>query len=162
MLAINSFLSIALAWLTICILTFPSILLLFKFSIYNLGFCLELRLLNPRPKLGLELLNWLLKFFLCNPEVRLKKSTFTYIKSLNRYNLRHNNCVIFSIFVYFKYSFLCTRYNLFVHRKKSYQLLICKVAKNLPVLELLNHFIKSSTVAYKRVAYKKNLVYLYK
>ena len=53
----------------------------------------------------------------------------------------------------------CTRYNLFAHRKKSYQLLICKVAKNLPVLELLNHFIKSSTVAYKRAAYKKNLVY---
>ena len=26
-----------------------------------------------RPKLVLELLNWLLKFFLCNPEVRLKK-----------------------------------------------------------------------------------------
>ena len=47
-----------------------------------------------------------------------------------------------------------------VHRKKSYQLLICRVAKNLPVLELLNHFIKSSTVAYKRVAYKKNLVYI--
>ena len=61
----------------------------------------------------LELLNWLLKFFLYNPEVRLKKenkvkkrSTFTCIKSLNRYNLRHNNCVIFSIFLYFKYSFL--------------------------------------------------------
>ena len=53
-----------------------------------------------------------------------------------------------------------TRYNLFVHRKKSYQLLICRVAKNLPVLELLNHFIKSSTVPYKRVAHKKNLLYL--
>ena len=81
-----------------------------------------------------------------------KRSTFTCIKSLNRYNLRHNNCVIFSIFLYFKYSFL------FVHWKKSYQLLICRVAKNLPVLELLTHFIKSSTIAYKRVAYKKNLV----
>ena len=45
-------------------------------------------------------------------------------------------------------------YNIFVHRKKSYQLLICRVAKNLAVLELLNHFIKSNTVAYK-----KNLVY---
>ena len=55
---------------------------------------------------------------------------------------------------------ICTRYNLFVHQKKSYQLLICRVAKNLPLLELLNHFIKSSIVAYKRVAYKKNLVYL--
>ena len=44
-------------------------------------------------------------------------------------------------------------------KKKSYQLLICRVAKNLPVLKLLNHFIKSSTVAYKGVAYKKNLVY---
>ena len=54
---------------------------------------------------------------------------------------------------------ICTRYNLFVHRKKSYQLLICRVAKHLPVLELLNNFIKSSTVAYKRVAYKKNLAY---
>ena len=50
---------------------------------------------------------------------------------------------------------MCTRYNLFVHRKKSYQLLICRVAKNLPVLELLNHSIKSSKVAYKGVAYKK-------
>ena len=94
-----------------------------------------------------------------------KRSTFTCIKSLNRYNLRHNNCAIFSIFLYFKYSFLsnlqiCTRYNLFVYRKKNYQLLICRVAKNLPVLELLNHFIKSSTVACKRVAYNKNLVYL--
>ena len=28
------------------------------------------------------------------------------MKSLNRYNLRHNNYVIFSIFLYFKYSFL--------------------------------------------------------
>ena len=90
---------------------------------------------------------------------------FTCIKSLNRYNLRHNNCIIFSIFLYFKYtqfSFefihlqICTRYNLFVHRKKSYQLLICRVAKNLPVLGLLNHFIKSSSTADKRVAYKKN------
>ena len=53
---------------------------------------------------------------------------------------------------------ICTRYNPFAYRKKSYQLLIFRVAKNLPVLELLNHFIKSSTVAYKRVAYKKNLV----
>ena len=93
---------------------------------------------------------------------------FTCIKSLNRYNLRHNNCIIFSIFLYFKYtqfSFefihlqICTRYNLFVHRKKSYQLLICRVAKNLPVLGLLNHFIKSSSTADKRVAYKKSLVY---
>ena len=57
---------------------------------------------------------------------------------------------------------MCTRYNLFVHRKKSYQLLICRVAKNLPVLELLNHSIKSSKVAYKGVAYKKNLVYMTK
>ena len=94
---------------------------------------------------------------------------FTCIKSLNRYNLRHNYCIIFSIFLYFKYiqfSFefihlqICTCYNLFAHRKKSYQLLICRVAKNLPVLGLLNHFIKSSTVAYKRVAYKKILVQL--
>ena len=72
---------------------------------------------------------------------------------------------LFSIFLYFKYSFLLNSfiyklvYNLFVHRKKNYQLLICRVAKNLPALELLNHFIKSSTVAYKWVAYKKNLVY---
>ena len=29
-------------------------------------------------------------------------------------------------------------------------------------MELLNHFIKSSKVAYKRVAYKKNLMYLNK
>ena len=43
---------------------------------------------------------------------------------------------------------------LFVHRKKNYQLLICRVGKNLPVLELINHSIKSSTVAYKQ-----NLVY---
>ena len=41
------------------------------------------------------------------------------------------------------------------------KLLVCRVDKNLPVLELLNNFIKSSTVAYKRVAYKKNIVYLY-
>ena len=38
-------------------------------------------------------------------------------------------------------------------------MLICRVAKNLPVLELLNHFVKSSTVSYKRGAYQKNLVY---
>ena len=45
------------------------------FFISNLGFCLELRLLNSETeiKLVLELLNWLLKFFLCNPEVRLEK-----------------------------------------------------------------------------------------
>ena len=87
-----------------------------------------------------------------------KRSKFTSIKSLNRYNLRHNNCIIFSIFLYFKYSFLS---NSFIYKFVraiifiSYQLLICRVAKNLPVLQLLNHFIKSSTVAYKRVAYKK-------
>ena len=133
------------------------------FFISNLGFCLELGLLNSE-KLVLELLNWLLKFFLCNPKVRLKKekskkrSTFTCIKSLNRYNLRHNNCVIFSIFLYFKYSFFSNSFICkFVHictQSIIYQLLICRVAKNLPVLELPNHFIKSSTVAYK-----KNLVY---
>ena len=35
----------------------------------------QLRILSrtPRPKLVLELLNWLLKFFLCHPEVRLKQ-----------------------------------------------------------------------------------------
>ena len=49
--------------------------------------------LIPRPKLVLELLNWLLKFFLCNLEVLID-------------NFRHNNCVIFSIFLYFKYNFL--------------------------------------------------------
>ena len=66
---------------------------------------------------------------------------------------------ILTIFLFQIHSFqMCTHYNLFVHRKKSYQSLICRVAKNLPVLELLNDFIKSSTVAYKRVAYKKNLV----
>ena len=70
-----------------------------------------------------------------------------------------NNYVIFSKFLYFIYSLfihlqIYTRYNLSVHRKKRYQLLICRVAKNLPVLDLLNHFTKSSTVAYK-----KNLVY---
>ena len=53
---------------------------------------------------------------------------------------------------------ICTRYNLFVHGKKSYQLLVCRVAKNLTVLELIDHFISSSTVAYKQVAYKNNLV----
>ena len=31
---------------------------------------------------------------------------FTCIKSLNQYNLRDNNCIIFSIFLYFEYSFL--------------------------------------------------------
>ena len=86
-------------------------------------------------------------------EKNKKRSTLTCLKTLSRYNLRYNNCVIFSVFLYFKYSFL------FVHWKKSYQLLICRVAKNLPVLKLLNHFIKPSTVAYKRVAYKRNLVY---
>ena len=75
------------------------------------------------------------KFFLCKPEVRLKKikkikkrSTFTSIKSLNRYNLRHNNCAIFSIFPYFKYSFLSNSFIykfvhaiifLFIERKLS-------------------------------------------
>ena len=89
---------------------------------------------------------------------------FTFIKSLNQYNLKHNNCIMLSISLYFKYSFLSNSfickfvyicYNLCVYQKKSYQLLICRVAKNLPVLELLNYFIKLSTVAYKRVAYKK-------
>ena len=53
---------------------------------------------------------------------------FTCIKSLNRYNLRHNNCVIFSIFLYFKYSFLLNSFIykfvhaiiiLFIKRKAS-------------------------------------------
>ena len=80
--------------------------------------------------------------------------------------MRHNNCVILSIFLYFKYSFLSNSFIYkFVHtiiflfiKTKSYQLLIWRVTKNLPALELLNHFIKSSTVAYTWVAYKKNLV----
>ena len=54
----------------------------------------------------------------------------------------------------FIYLQICTRYNLFVLRKKSYQLLICRVAKNILGLEFLNHFIRSSKVAYKWVAYK--------
>ena len=58
-----------------------------------------------------------------------------------------------------KYLQICMHCNLFVHQNISYQLLICRVAKNPPVLELLNHFIKSSTVAYRRVDYKKNLAY---
>ena len=90
----------------------------------------------------------------------------TCIKSLNRYNLRHNNCIIFSIFLYFRNSFLSNSFIykfvhsiifLFIERKAISCLSV--VAKNLPALELLNHFIKSSTVAYKRVAYKQNLVY---
>ena len=52
-----------------------------------------------------------------------------------------------------------THYNLFANRKKSYKLLICRVAKNLRALELLNHFIKSSTAAYKRVAFKTSSVF---
>ena len=52
---------------------------------------------------------------------------------------------------------ICTRYNLFAYRKKSYQLLICRIAKILPVLELLNHFIKLRTVAYNRVAYRSSV-----
>ena len=78
------------------------------FFISNLVFCLELGLI-----LGPKLVLGLLKFFLCNLEVCLKKvkkikkrSVFTCIKSLNWYNLRHNNWAIFSIFLYFKYSFL--------------------------------------------------------
>ena len=47
----------------------------------------------------------------------------------------------------------------FCSSKEKLSVAFCRVAKNLPVLELLNHFIKSSTDAYKRVAYKKNLVY---
>ena len=69
--------------------------------------------LIPRPKLVLEFLNRLLLILLVQSgstfkkrKKRKKRSTFTCMKSLNRYNLRHNNCVIFSIFLYFKYSFL--------------------------------------------------------
>ena len=81
---------------------------------------------------------------------------FTCSKGLNRYNFRHNNCIIFSIFLYFKYSFLSNSFVykfvhaiifLFIERKAISCL--SAVAKNLPVLELLNRFIKSSTVAYK-------------
>ena len=90
-------------------------------------------------------------------------------KSLNRYNLRHNNCIIFSTFPYFKYSFLS---NSFIYKfvlaiifllieRKAISCLSVELPKNVPLLELLNHFIKSSTVAYKRVAYIKNLVYVY-
>ena len=38
---------------------------------------------------------------------------FTCTKSLNGYNLRHNNCILFSIFLYFKYRFLL---NSFVYK----------------------------------------------
>ena len=87
------------------------------------------------------------------------------MKRLNRYNLRHNNCAIFSEFLYFKYSFLSNSFIYkFVHaiiflfiKRKAFSCLSVDLPKS--VLELLNHFIKSSTVASKRVAYKKNLVY---
>ena len=39
-------------------------------------------------------------------QVLILDCRFACIKSLNRYNLRHNSCVIFSIFLCFKYSFL--------------------------------------------------------
>ena len=109
----------------------------------------------------LELLNWLPKFCLYNPEVRfkkVKKEVPLFVQKVLVDNLRHNNCIIFLYLnvVFFR---ICTCYNLFGHRKKSGQVLICRVAKNLPVLELLIIFIKSSIVAYKRVNYKKNLVY---
>ena len=44
------------------------------------------------------------RFRVSGPDFRLCR--FACIKSLNRYNLRHNSCVIFSIFLCFKYSFL--------------------------------------------------------
>ena len=87
------------------------------------------------------------------------------MKSIIRYKLSHNNCAIFSVFLYFKYSFLSNSsiYKfvqaiifLFIKRK-AFSCLSVELPKS--VLELLNQFIKSSTVAYKRVAYKKNLVY---
>ena len=89
----------------------------------------------------------------------------TCIKSLNQYNLRHNNCIIFSIFAYFEYSFLSISFIYkFVHaiiflfiKRKAISCLSVELPKNLPVLELLNHFIKLSTDAYKRVAYKKKI-----
>ena len=70
---------------------------------------------------------------------------FTCIKSLNRFNLTHNNCIIFSIFLYFKYSFLLIS---FIYKFVHAYLQSCQKST-------LNHFIKLSAVAYKRVAYKK-------
>ena len=87
---------------------------------------------------------------------------FTCIKSLNRYNLKHNNCIIFSIFLYFKYSFLSNSFIYrFVHtiiflfiKRKAISYLSVELPKIYQYWSCLI-ILQSSTVAYKRVAYKK-------
>lgn len=49
----------------------------------------------------------------------------------------------------FIYVLLLTHYKCFVQWKKSSQLFICRIVKNTPVF--VNHFSKSTTVAYKKL-----------
>ena len=76
--------------------------------------------------------------------------------------MRHNNCAIFSVFLYFKYSFLSNSFIykfvlaiilLFIERKA-----ISCLSVELPkISQYWSCLIIYSTVAYKRVAYKKIL-----
>ena len=67
------------------------------FFISDLGFCPELGLLNSETEIGTGIAYILL--VQSGSTFKKSKKRSTCIKSLNRYNLRHNNCVIFSIFL---------------------------------------------------------------
>ena len=109
-----------------------------------------------RSKLLIELLKWLLKFLInltySNKILQKKKCTFRLL------SITIMSCLlIFLINFSFKFINLQLRphYQFFVQWKKSYLFLICRVAKNLPVLELLNHCSKLVQLLINELVIKK-------
>ena len=110
-----------------------------------------------RPRLLMELLKWLLKFLII----------LTYSSKIYTKNTVTMASCFWTFLVNFSFKFvhlqLRTHCKFFVQWKwkKSYQLLIWRVSKNPTALKFLNHFSKSSTVAYKWVNfYAYNNVWL--
>ena len=109
-----------------------------------------------RSKLLIELLKWLLKFLInltySNWILQKKKCTFRVL------GITIMSCLLIFL-INFSFTFinlqLRPHYQFFVQWKKSYLFLICRVAKNLPVLELLNHCSKLVQLLINELVIKK-------
>ena len=112
-----------------------------------------------RSKLLIELLKWLLKFLInltySNWILQKKKCTFRVL------GITIMSCLLIFL-INFSFTFinlqLRPHYQFFVQWKKSYLFLICRVAKNPPVLELLNHCSKLVQLLINELVIKKSCI----
>ena len=113
-----------------------------------------------RSKLLIELLKWLLKFL-----INLTYSNWILQKK-KKCTFRVLGITIMSCLLIFLINFSFTfinlqlrpHYQFFVQWKKSYLFLICRVAKNPPVLELLNHCSKLVQLLINELVIKKSCI----